>query len=464
MTLVMAGLAHMWLRLIELMVIFRDGYSVWWPTYGVLLGVLLATRRRHWAWILLGYVIGNQSTNLSELAVGATDSACNVLEAVIPALVLPRFRTMDKWLAQPQVTPRFLLIAMLAAPLTMSLVAPVYYPSPPGTPYWLSVLRWFGSDVLGVAIGTPLLLSLLSPETWRLFRPPELAKTLGMLALMTAVGWLIFGQHTLPITFLAYPVILLMATQMGLNGAAIGINILAVIGAVATVRGEGPFIGAPGARASIMIVVMQAFLAMGISMTMPTSVGRVRRLTAEARLQRAWQEMQRLAEADGLTGVANRRRFDSALAAEWSRAKRHRSPLALLLIDADHFKAYNDHYGHLAGDACLRAIAQAVAGVPGRATDLVARYGGEEFAVLLPGSDAAGARTTAEAVREKIWGLHLAHGFNEDLGRVTVSIGAVSMVPDGEIAAELIAAADLALYQAKRGGRNRVALSAGVLV
>lgn len=159
---------------------------------------------------------------------------------------------------------------------------------------------------------------------------------------------------------------------------------------------------------------------------------------------------------DGLTGVSNRRRFDETLAIEWRHARRTKQPLSLLMIDIDHFKRYNDRYGHPAGDACLQAVARALAGGLSRPHDLVARYGGEEFACILPQTDAAGARNIALSLLEAIRCLAMPHEDNEG-GIVTASFGVATQFPDGETAPErLIAQADAQLYEAKEGGRNRV--------
>ena len=170
-----------------------------------------------------------------------------------------------------------------------------------------------------------------------------------------------------------------------------------------------------------------------------------------------------LATTDGHTGLANRRCFDARLDDEWARARRTGSQLALLMVDVDHFKKYNDTYGHPAGDACLKAIAACLAKQVRRPADLVARYGGEEFAVLLPDTDAAGCRNIAEQVRAEIQQLGIAHLSNAPLGLVTVSIGAAAVRPGTEKDADgsvLIEAADRALYEAKRLGRNNVVTSA----
>jgi diguanylate cyclase (GGDEF)-like protein len=181
-------------------------------------------------------------------------------------------------------------------------------------------------------------------------------------------------------------------------------------------------------------------------------------LRTQAALEQANRELALLASLDGLTGVANRRRFDERLAEEWARAGRAGAPLSLLLVDVDHFKRYNDTYGHLDGDACLRRVAQSLAGAGHRAGDLLARYGGEEFVVILPGTGAAGARAAAERMRAAVEGLRLPHATSPISEYVTVSVGAATAEPArGGDPAGLVRRADRALYRAKQGGRNRVA-------
>jgi diguanylate cyclase (GGDEF)-like protein/PAS domain S-box-containing protein len=170
-----------------------------------------------------------------------------------------------------------------------------------------------------------------------------------------------------------------------------------------------------------------------------------------------------LAIEDGLTGLANRRRFDEQLEEEWARAYRERTCLALLMIDIDHFKAYNDAYGHPAGDACLRVVTRIMAAEARRATDVTARYGGEEFAMLLPNTDAAGCARIGERIRRAILEAGIPHAVNLPSGLVTASLGGAICQPAGErsaTSASLVEAADRALYAAKDGGRNRLVMAA----
>jgi len=177
---------------------------------------------------------------------------------------------------------------------------------------------------------------------------------------------------------------------------------------------------------------------------------------AVARLGEANARLERLSMVDGLTGVANRRRFDEALAAAWALGAHQRSPLAVLLVDVDHFKAYNDEVGHPAGDTALRAVAGVLRRTLYRPTDLVARYGGEEFAVLLPDTDRAGGLVAAERLRRAVLSPGLDDPTVPARPRLTVSVGVAAAVPaEAGDPAALVAAADAALYAAKRAGRNR---------
>lgn len=198
-----------------------------------------------------------------------------------------------------------------------------------------------------------------------------------------------------------------------------------------------------------------------------TAVGRCDEMSAayEALLgfRRSLQErhdlverLKELSNSDTLTGLPNRRKLDEAIRAEWQRARRSGSSLAVVMIDIDHFKAFNDAHGHLAGDECLRDVARVLAQQVRRSGDLAVRFGGEEFLVLLPGLDAERAAAWAESLRQAVEGLQI---LPDDGGRgsVTISCGVASAVPTREMSAEdLIGIADAALYKAKAEGRNRV--------
>jgi diguanylate cyclase (GGDEF)-like protein/PAS domain S-box-containing protein len=180
------------------------------------------------------------------------------------------------------------------------------------------------------------------------------------------------------------------------------------------------------------------------------------RKQAQQKLQEAYRAVEELAITDSLTGLANRRRFDQCLTAEWRRGLRERRPLSLLLLDADLFKSFNDSCGHLRGDNCLKQIAESAMDVVTRPGDVVARFGGEEFAIILPNTGNEGAMQVANEACEALRSRNIPHQANPH-GMVTVSIGCATVVPSlGKHALSLIELADKALYEAKRRGRNRV--------
>ncbi len=178
---------------------------------------------------------------------------------------------------------------------------------------------------------------------------------------------------------------------------------------------------------------------------------------ANLRLREANRQLEQLSHRDGLTGIANRRRFDEALASEWTRAQRHGEMVALLLLDIDDFKSYNDGYGHLAGDDALRQVARTLSDALGRSEDCVARYGGEEFAVLLPQSSLDDAVGVAAHIARALAQLALPHAYSRVGPHLTVSIGAAALMPQAGLdPLTLVTRADGALYRAKTLGRNRI--------
>jgi diguanylate cyclase (GGDEF)-like protein len=189
------------------------------------------------------------------------------------------------------------------------------------------------------------------------------------------------------------------------------------------------------------------------------------RVRTHLKLKQLSDELRRSANTDALTGVANRRQFDFLVDREWDRARRSSATLSLLMVDIDHFKLYNDHYGHQQGDVCLKAVAQTIQELVQRPADAVARFGGEEFVVLLPETDAVGANYVARRIVEGVLAQQLPHARSPVAPHVSVSIGASTAVMALEHAephaaharlcsADLMLCADRALYEAKRGGRN----------
>jgi diguanylate cyclase (GGDEF)-like protein len=184
------------------------------------------------------------------------------------------------------------------------------------------------------------------------------------------------------------------------------------------------------------------------------------RVAMHLQMVRQRRMLEHLAHVDGLTELANRRRFDEVFEAEWQRCRRNERPLSLAILDIDAFKQYNDHYGHPAGDRALRAVARTTASGLRRPGDLAARYGGEELVLLMPDTDAAQAQQVVVAICAAIAGLGIAHEASAVAAVLTVSAGGATLTGAGaeatETSAELFAAADRLLYQAKKSGRNRV--------
>lgn len=167
--------------------------------------------------------------------------------------------------------------------------------------------------------------------------------------------------------------------------------------------------------------------------------------------------LERLVAIDGLTNIYNRRKFDETLELEWKRARRNKFPLSLIMSDVDHFKGYNDHYGHTAGDDCLRRVSRGLKDMLQRPADLLARYGGEEFAVILPETDYNGGIYIAAVLIKGIEDMNISYSYSPVAGYVTISIGVATSIPgrNCDTPQQLIEAADSMLYAAKKNGRNQ---------
>ncbi|MCK9608553.1 MAG: diguanylate cyclase [Methylomonas sp.] len=181
------------------------------------------------------------------------------------------------------------------------------------------------------------------------------------------------------------------------------------------------------------------------------------RIRNHVRLKQMTDMLESMAWIDGLTGIPNRRRFDQMLEVEWKRAQRNLLPLAVIMVDIDHFKAYNDCHGHGEGDVCLKQVAAMFAATVNRPGDLVARYGGEEFVILMPETDTEGAQQLADHLRHRIESMRIPHTDSGSSSWVTISLGYAALIPQpDQVSSVLLDEADNMLYQAKNLGRNRV--------
>ncbi len=182
------------------------------------------------------------------------------------------------------------------------------------------------------------------------------------------------------------------------------------------------------------------------------------RKKTEEKLAKLQKELEELSFKDGLTGVANRRMFDSVMQVEWSNARRHSQPLSIIMFDIDYFKQYNDLHGHLQGDECLKKVARVLAGGASRSRDFFARYGGEEFVMVLPETDAEAAAVVAERCRKLVFKEQIQHGASPVGQLLTVSMGTATVTPSADDRLEdFVESADRQLYRAKQGGRDQVA-------
>jgi diguanylate cyclase (GGDEF)-like protein/PAS domain S-box-containing protein len=563
-----------------------DGSNIIWLANGLVLAFLLLVPR--WRWpsyvlvsfvaMVLGSVLIGESLGMSLLY-----DCLNVVEVLIGALLLKRKSTVLPVFTDARYLMRFIGFACVLATAVAGVPFALYKAIFQQQDFLNILLNWIFSDGLGIAVVTPTITAILQSR----MRSTHLLRRRWIYpVLVLAVSLVVFTQNRVPLLFLIFPFLVLVATHIDLGWAALCTMLVALIGGWFTLHNSGPLALATSVGADWRAAILQLFLAAAMFTLYSIAVvfgnlrktqGELRQIAAlhklvvdnsrdaielgdldgrrtyvspgikaltdwnpedlvgrlfrevihpadlaevemamralragseggtleyrarkrdgsyfwaegslrvyrdpatgrpigylnlvrdiserkrsEEHLQSAYRAMETLVVVDALTGIANRRRFDDLLATEWRRALREATPLSLLLIDADHFKRYNDTYGHVRGDSCLKQIAEAALDVVLRPGDLVARYGGEEFAVVLPGTDETGAKGVAEDICQAVRNRRLPHEGNAP-GIVTVSIGCVTMIPQrGKTSQDLIEAADQALYRAKGRGRNRVVVA-----
>jgi diguanylate cyclase (GGDEF)-like protein len=445
---------------------------VWLPN-AVLLAALLHYRGQR-AWLMA--MLTTSSDLVANLPVfpplqAALLSLVNLAEVLLTYLLLSRTGASISQ-ARIQDLGKFVLAGPLIGALCAALLAGLVLRTLPSVsaPYPTLVLLWWFGDALGLLIYTPLLLAFLQPvhETIRLRWQDGV-----VLLLSVALAALMFtGQAErwggIALTpNLLLPSVLYMAVRFGVRWTLLAVALISLATAWAQTTGHKPF--GEGSPHELILRTQEFILTLsivGVGFALLFSEQRAMTRSLEDKVRERTQKLEEsnnklgaLSATDGLTGIANRRRFDEALATEWSHARRSGQPLALALLDVDWFKKYNDRYGHQAGDDCLRSVAQVLSGNARRAGDIVARYGGEEFALIAPAADEASAQAMAHAICAALQGLAHAHELSP-FGVVTGSIGVAVCVPaEGEGEELLIRLADRALYQAKAGGRNRVVMA-----
>jgi diguanylate cyclase (GGDEF)-like protein len=437
---------------------FSDAWTIIWPLNGVTVALLLMRPRFQWLWMLLGIEIGTGigewlDGNLIQMEI--CQRLCSLTEVVVSANLLPPFITLERWLRTPRIFLRF-AAALVLGPGIAGLMAAALFHYTQGQSYLLAFNNWATADALGIAATMPLALSLRSAQMRKLFQRAALPRTMGVLILALAGAELIFSVNRYPLTFLLYPLLLLTDSMLAFAGSSIAVVGVLFICVYFTNNSLGPFGVWPADLTVPRDLALQMYIGFHLLALFPASIMFMERRRMAEELRNTNARLTVLASLDGLTGIANRRSFDERFAQEWSRAVRHRKPIALGMIDLDNFKQFNDLYGHLAGDRCLCAVADALRQQVHRPEDLVARFGGEEFALLLPNTSAEGALTVVERIRAAVLDLGIEH-LGNSWNSVTVSIGFSALTPTtGDGQSRLIQLADAALYQAKSRGRNRV--------
>jgi diguanylate cyclase (GGDEF)-like protein len=437
---------------------FSDGWTIAWPLNGVTVALLLMRPRAQWLWMMLGVELGTGAGECMDgngLGMELCQRAISATEVLLSASLLPPFENLDGWLRTPGLFGRF-GAALLIGPGISGLMAAALFHLVAGQSWFLAFNNWATADAIGMAATMPLVLSIGSPQMRSLFRREALPRTMGVLVLVLAGAEIIFSVSGYPLSFLLYPLLLLVDSSLGFAGSAVAVAGVLLIAVYFTTLPAGPFGTWPADRALPRDLALQIYFGFHVIALLPASIMLMERRRMADELRQTNAKLTVLASLDGLTGIGNRRSFDERLAQEWSRAVRLRNPLALAMIDLDHFKQFNDLYGHLAGDRCLQTVADTLRRQVQRPEDFVARFGGEEFALLLPHTSAEAARLVVERIRHAVEALGIDH-LGNPFQRVTVSIGYSAVVPShGDGQSSLIQLADAALYQAKSSGRNRI--------
>jgi diguanylate cyclase (GGDEF)-like protein len=433
-----------------------------WPANGLVLGMLLTSRRSLWPACLACSAVANC------LAAGVAGLPANylirfplinLLELSLSLALLRHFVGENIDLSEPRMLARFSAIAVVLAPIASTLVNAALFSvmgiHVQSATFFIGV---FVAHALGIITVTPVILALRTPKYARFAQPPRLWRSVLVSALFLVTTVLVFAQSRYPVLFLVYPPLVFMVCLFGLSGGAAALFITTCIAIGFTLHGYGPLSSEMPALAASRILMAQFFVAIAAMLVLPLSAILAARDRAALELKRAKEQLAELARTDALTGLANRRQLDETLERECRRANRNHTPLSLLLLDVDHFKTFNDQYGHQAGDECLREVSEVVKSFGRRPGDLAARYGGEELAVLLVSAPGDAARSRAEALRQAVHDLQLPHAGNDAYGVVTVSIGIATVQSPNQSATPkmLIERADEMLYEAKHQGRNRV--------
>ena len=451
-----------------------EGVATIWLSNGLLFGLLVTQPKSRW---LAYFLAGLSADTLADmlygdpfrLAIGV--SLANSIEVVTSCLLLTLWLDTPLDLSKRKSLTGFLLVSVLGATaLTSALGAWWTLLLVSGPPWWQMFRTWYLGDMLGMAVLAPLVIMVQRPAFFSMFERKHFFNTLLVLSVPLIVTALVFTYSKDPLIFFMFPTFLLVAFRLGLPGTVVNIFLVTVMAIGFTVKGQGPLMLIAGEHMLLhRIVVAQLFAAVAIFTMFPVAALLEEKEELKNSLAASEARYRSLAHADELTGLPNRRAFNLQLEIAWNEASYGAKPLALLILDADLFKQYNDKVGHLGGDACLRSIAQVIARIVEASKGIAARIGGEEFAVILPCTTDLGSRDlrtqdlraqeVAEEIRRCVAALALPHP-TSPCGVQTVSLGVAVRVPlNGQDSIDLMRLADEALYSAKLAGRNQVACS-----
>jgi diguanylate cyclase (GGDEF)-like protein len=445
----------------SLLLAIPPGYATAvWPPSGIALAAILALGNRMWPGVWLGAALVNLTVASSPFAAFFVGTG-NTLEALAgAALVRRHIAVAAPYFDRARNVVKFVALAAVCSTVaaTIGVGSLALEGTVPGPEFVANWGTWWHGDTAGIIIVTPLVLtwSLRHPFVWT---PAKRWEAAGFVMSLTVAALAVFGQgdqylSSLPLTFMILPFIIWAAFRFSRREVTTAAAAVCAIAVWQTVEGQGPF---ALETLNLSLSVLLAFISTVVTTGLILSAAVAERSRSMDRLAEAMRELQAQARTDPLTGLANRRHLWEFLQREWIRARRRSSPLAIVMIDLDHFKRVNDTFGHDAGDCVLLDVSELLKAHI-RGSDIACRFGGEEFALVLPDATLDAVRRRAEGIREAIGRLEPSHR-GRRLGRVTASLG-VAVFPDhADDPESLLRAADQALYEAKTAGRNRVLIS-----
>lgn len=438
-----------------------EGVATIWLSNGMIFGLLITQPKRRWLAYFLAGLCADTCADMFygdpfPLAFGV--SLANSVEVVSSSILLTLWFGFPLDLSRRRSLVGFLLISVVgAAALTSALGAWWTLVMVPGPPWWQMFRTWYLGDMLGMAVIAPLVIMVQRPAFFSMFERKHLVHTLLVFTYSTVVMSLVLMYSGDPLIFFVFPTFLLVAFRLGMPGTVVNIFLFTVMAIGFTIKGHGPLMLIVGEHMLLhRIVIAQMFAGVAIFTMFPVAALLEEKERLKNSLAASEARYRQLAYADELTGLPNRRALNVQLDDLWAKAPSGGKQLALVIVDVDLFKQYNDCAGHLCGDQCLRSIAQVVDSTVRAAGGFAARIGGEEFAIVLPGASEVRAREIAEKIRIGVQGLGLTHPSTPS-GVQTVSLGVAAGTPGGGQAwIDLMRLADQALYSAKRAGRNQV--------